>query len=129
MGGRTEFMLPTPQAALQLIKGGKLRALAVTSDKRIGVLPEVPTIDESGFKGFVAIDWKALVAPAGTPPAIVARLRTEVDKALKQQETIDRLTSEGSTAMLSPPEQIASFLKAEHARWGSIVREANVKPD
>jgi tripartite-type tricarboxylate transporter receptor subunit TctC len=129
IGGRTEFMLPTPQAALQLIKGGKLSALAVTSDKRIGVLSDVPTIDESGFKGFVAIDWKALVAPAGTPPAVVARLRTEVDKALKQKETIDRLTSEGSTAMSSPPEQIAAFLKAEHARWGSIVREANVKPD
>jgi tripartite-type tricarboxylate transporter receptor subunit TctC len=129
MGGRTEFMLPTPQAALQLVKGGKLRALAVTSTRRLPVLPDVPTIDESGYAGFVAIDWKALVAPAGTPPAIVGQLRAEVEKALAQKESLERLASEGSAPMAGTPEQTLAFLKSEHARWGGIVREANVKPD
>lgn len=117
------------KAALQLIKGGKLRALAVTSAKRISVLPDVPTIDESGYQGFVAIDWKALVAPAGTPPEVINRLRAEVDKALKQKETLDRLTADGSAPMQASIEQTVQFVKAEHARWGGIVREANVKPD
>ena len=129
MGGRTEFMLPTPQAALQLVKAGKLRALAVTSAKRMSSLPDVPTIDESGFKGFVAIDWKALVAPAGTPPDVIKRLRTEVDKAMQQKETIERMDADGSAPMLVPFAETAQFIKAEHARWGGIVREANVKPD
>jgi tripartite-type tricarboxylate transporter receptor subunit TctC len=129
MGGRTEFMLPSPPAALQLIKGGKLRALAVTSAKRMASLPDVPTIDESGYKGFAAIDWKGLVAPAGTPPAVIAQLRTEVEKALKQKETLERLAADGSAPMSATPEQTVAFIKAEHARWGAIVREASVKPD
>jgi tripartite-type tricarboxylate transporter receptor subunit TctC len=129
LGGRTEFMLPTPQAALQLIKGGKLRALAVTSSRRIPVLPEVPTIAESGYLDFVAIDWKLLVAPAGTPAGIVNRLHAEVDKALRQPATLERLLAEGSGPMQGSPPQIAQFINAEHARWGAAVREANVKLD
>jgi tripartite-type tricarboxylate transporter receptor subunit TctC len=129
MGGRTEFMLPTPQAALQLIKGGKLRALAVTASQRIPVLPEVPTIAESGYQDFVAIDWKLLVVPAGTPADIVSRLHAEVDKALQQPATLERLHAEGSGPMQGTLPQIAQFIKAEHARWGAVVREANVKLD
>ena len=129
MGGRTDFMLPTPQAALQLIKGGKLRALAVTSSKRVAALPDVPTIAESGYKDFVAIDWKVLVAPAGTPADIVNRLHAEVEKALQQPATLERLNAEGSGPMQGSLQQIAQFIKAEHARWGAVVREANVKLD
>lgn len=129
IGGRTDFMLPTPQAALPLIKGGKLRALAVTSSKRIAALPEVPTIAESGYRDFVAIDWKVLVAPAGTPADIVERLHTEVEKALQQPVTLERLHAEGSGAMQGTLPQTAQFIKAEHARWGAVVREASVKLD
>jgi tripartite-type tricarboxylate transporter receptor subunit TctC len=129
VGGRTDFMLPTPQAALPLIKGGKLRALAVTSSKRMPALPDVPTIAESGYKDFVAIDWKVLVAPAGTPADIVSRLHAEVEKALQQPATLERLQAEGSGPMQGTLPQIAQFIKAEHARWGTVVREANVKLD
>ena len=127
MGGQTDFMLPTPQAAIPLLKGGKLRALAVTSAKRLPVLPDVPTVAEAGYKDFEAIDWKVLVAPAGAPADIVKRWHDEVDKALQQPETLDRLHAEGSTPMRGSPAQIAQFLKAEYDRWGTVVRDAGVK--
>ena len=129
MGGRTDFMLPTPQAVLQLVKAGKLRALAVTSWQRIPVLPEVPSMAELGYRDFVAIDWKVLVAPAGTPADIVNRLHAEVEKALQQPVTLERLHAEGSAPMKGSVQEIAQFIKAEHARWGGVVRAANVKPD
>jgi tripartite-type tricarboxylate transporter receptor subunit TctC len=129
MGGQTDFMLPTPQAALPLIKGGKLRALAVTSAKRLPVLPDVPTVAESGYAGFEAVDWKVLVGPAKLPADITRRLHTEVDKALGKPDTMAKLLSEGSAPLNGTPEQLAAFLKAENARWGNVVREAAVKLD
>ena len=129
MGGQTDFMLPTPQAALPLIKGGRLRALAVTSARRLPVLPDVPTVAESGYPGFEAIDWKVLVGPAGLPADITRRLHGEVDKALGKPAAISTLLAEGSAPMNGTPEQLAAFLKAEHARWGAVVREAAVKLD
>jgi tripartite-type tricarboxylate transporter receptor subunit TctC len=124
IGGQTDFMFATPQAVLGLIKGGKLRALAVTSLKRLPVLPEVPTLDESGYKGFEASDWKAIVAPAGTPPAIVKQLNAAVDKALGSPATLGQLLAEGSAPMKGTPEQVAAYIKAEVARWGTAVRAA-----
>ncbi|MBX3643002.1 MAG: tripartite tricarboxylate transporter substrate binding protein [Rubrivivax sp.] len=129
MGGQTDFMLPTPQAALPLIKGGKLRALAVTSVKRLQVLPDVPTVAESGYPGFEAIDWKVLVGPPKLPADITRRLHDEVEKAMGKPATISALLAEGSAPMSGSPEQLAAFLKAEHARWGTVVREAAVKLD
>lgn len=129
MGGQTDFMLPTPQAALPLIKGGKLRALAVTSTKRLQVLPEVATVAESGYAGFEAIDWKVLVGPAKLPADITRRLHDEVEKAMSKPATIAALLAEGSAPMNGSPEQLAAFLKAEHARWGGVVRDAAVKLD
>lgn len=129
MGGQTDFMLPTPQAALPLIKGGKLRALAVTSAKRLQVLPDVPTVAESGYPGFEAIDWKVLVGPPKLPADITRRLHDEVEKAMGKPATISALSAEGSAPMSGSPEQLAAFLKAEHARWGTVVREAAVKLD
>lgn len=129
MGGQTDFMLPTPQAALPLIKGGKLRALAVTSAKRLQVLPEVPTVAESGYPGFEAIDWKVLVGPAKLPADITRRLHDEVEKAMSKPATIAALLAEGSAPMSGSSEQLAAFLKAEHARWGGVVRDAAVKLD
>ena len=129
MGGRTDFMLPTPQAALQLVKGGKLRALAVTSAQRMPALPEVPAIAESGYKDFIAIDWKGLVAPAGTPADIIERLHAEIEKALQQPVTLERMTADGSVPMRGSLTDIAQFMKTEHGRWGAVVRDANVKLD
>ena len=122
-------MMPTPQAALQLVKGGKLRALAVTSARRVDAMPDVPTIVESGYPDFIAIDWKALVAPAGTPTDIVERLHLEVERVLKQPATIEKMSAEGSLPMRGSLVEIERFVQAEHARWGSVVREAGVKLD
>jgi tripartite-type tricarboxylate transporter receptor subunit TctC len=129
MGGQTDFMLPTPQAALPLIQGGKLRALAVTSARRLPVLPTVPTVAESGYAGFEAVDWKVLVGPAKLPADVTRRVHDEVEKALGKPDTIARLIAEGSTPMSGTSEQLAAFLKTESARWGGVVRDAAVKLD
>jgi len=124
IGGQTDFMFATPQAVLGLIKGGKLRALAVTSLRRLPVLPEVPTLDEAGWRGFEAGDWKAIVAPAGTPPSVLRQIHAAVDKALGQPATLGQLLAEGSTPMKGSLEDVAAFVKAEHRRWGEAVRAA-----
>ena len=129
LGGQTDFFFATPQAAVPLFQSGKLRALAVSSAARIPVLPDVPTVAESGYKGFEAIDWKALVAPAGTPAEVVKRLHDEVEKALGKPDTIAKLMAEGSTPMAGTAQQVAQFLKTENERWGSAVREAGAKVD
>jgi len=89
----------------------------------------VPTVDESGYKGFEAIDWKGLVAPAGTSPEIVKRLNAAVDKALGQPDTLSRLLAEGSVPLGGSPEEFTRFLHAENVRWGDAVRRAGVKVD
>lgn len=128
LGGQTDYMFATPQGALAMVKGGKLRALAVTSAKRLPVMPDVPTVAES-YKGFEAVDWKALVAPAGTSPEIVKKLNAAVDKALAKPATISQLLAEGSTPVGGTPEQAAQYIKSEHARWGAAVRDAGVRPE
>jgi len=128
LGGQTDYMFATPQGALAMVKAGKLRALAVTSARRLPVMPEVPTVGES-FKGFEAVDWKALVVPAGTSADIVKKLNAAVDTALAKPATISQLLAEGSTPVGGSPEQAAQYVKAEHARWGAAVREAGVRPE
>jgi tripartite-type tricarboxylate transporter receptor subunit TctC len=127
MAGQTDFMFPSPQAALTLLKGGKIRILGITSAKRLPLLPDVPTIAESGYPGFEAIDWKALVVPAGTPAAVVKRLHAETDKALSKPELIGKLLAEGSRPMSATPEQAAAFFKLEKARWGKVIQDAQIK--
>jgi tripartite-type tricarboxylate transporter receptor subunit TctC len=129
IGGQTDYMFATPQSVAGMIKGGKLRALAVTSQKRLSFLPDVPTVAESGYKAFVAMDWKAIVAPAGTPADIVQRLNAEVTRALAQPALMATLEAEGSVPMTGTPEQAARFIKAEQDKWGSLIREAGIKPD
>ena len=124
IGGQTDFMFATPQAVLGLIKGGKLRVLGVTSLQRLPVLPDAPTLHESGYKGFEASDWKAIVAPAGTPAAVVKQINAAVDKALGSPATLGQLLADGSAPMQGTPEQVAAFIRAEHARWGTAVRAA-----
>lgn len=126
-GGQVDLYFGTPPSVLPLIGAGKLRALAVTSLERLPAVRDIPTVAESGYAGFEAEDWKALVAPAGTPDAIVQRLNAAVNAALKQPETLSRFAAEGSTAMGGSAEHFAGFLKTEYARWGQTVREAGAK--
>jgi len=129
IGGQTDIYFGTPPSVLPMVKGGKLRALAVTSLQRMPLLPQVPTIAESGYPGFVAEDWKALVAPAGTPPAVVLELNRAVNTALQHPELQARLKEEGSTARGGSAAELGAFMKAESARWGEAVRASGAKAD
>ncbi|AOY94375.1 LacI family transcriptional regulator [Cupriavidus sp. USMAA2-4] len=124
LGGQTDFYFATPPIALPMIKAGKLRALAVTSAKRSALLPAVPTVIESGYAGFQAEDWKAVVAPAGTPAEVIRRVNEQTNKALASPDTISKMRAEGSEPRGGTPAELAAFIKAEHARWGAIVRES-----
>ncbi|MEN7529595.1 tripartite tricarboxylate transporter substrate binding protein [Cupriavidus sp. DL-D2] len=129
MGGQTDFYFATPPIAMPMIKAGKLRALAVTSAKRVALLPNVPTVAEQGYAGFQAEDWKAVVAPAGTSPEVIARVNAEINKALKQRATIAKLHDEGSEPRGGTPAELAAFIKSENAHWGAIVKESGARVD
>ncbi|WP_051003559.1 tripartite tricarboxylate transporter substrate binding protein [Cupriavidus sp. BIS7] len=129
MGGQTDFYFATPPIAMPMLKAGKLRALGVTSVKRVALLPNVPTVAEQGYAGFQAEDWKALVAPAGTPADVIARLNAEVNKALKDADTVARLREEGSEPRGGSAADLGTFIKSEHTRWGTIVRDSGAHVD
>jgi len=130
MGGQVSLFFASAGAiASQLAAGGKVRGLAVTAAKRLANLPDIPTIAESGYPGFEATDWKGLVAPAGTPVGVVNRVNAEVVKILQSREALDRLATDGSEPIGGSPEYFASFLKAQDAKWGKIVRESGAKVD
>jgi tripartite-type tricarboxylate transporter receptor subunit TctC len=129
MGGSVDCFFGNTQAVGGLVTGGKLRALAVTSPKRLANFPDVPTIAELGYPGFEAATWSGLVAPAGTSKAVVDRLNAEVQKALGTAEMKQKLYEDGSTPLGGTPQQFADFIKSEHANWGSAVRDAGIKLD
>ncbi len=129
VSGQLDFVLTTPPGVMSLVKAGKLRALAVTSPKRLTALPSVPTVSESGFVGFVAEDWKALLAPAGTPPAILAAMNNALNEALRNTALVGKLESEGSIALGGSSAELAVLMKAETERWGDAVRASGAKAE
>jgi tripartite-type tricarboxylate transporter receptor subunit TctC len=116
--------LPT---AVPHLKAGKLRGLAVTSEKRVAALPDVPTVQESGFPGFEDYTWIGVLVPAGTPPIIVARLNGEVNAFLSQPEVRERLEALGFEPVGGTPASFAAYLQAEVAKWAKVVRETGAK--
>jgi tripartite-type tricarboxylate transporter receptor subunit TctC len=128
-GGQVDLSMSAPSLVAPLIQAGKLRALAVTSAQRLPILPDVPTVAESGYPGFEALDWKAVVAPAGTPADVIGALNAAVNKALKRRDVIDALKADGSTVAGGTPEQFGEFLKKEQKRWGETVRESGARVD
>jgi tripartite-type tricarboxylate transporter receptor subunit TctC len=129
LGGQTDYMFATPQAVLGMLQGGKLRALAVTSAKRVGALAAVPTVAEQGFTGFEAVDWKVIVAPAGTPADIVKRLNAATAKALTQPALLQKLADEASSPLSGNPQEVAAYIKSEQAEWGGLIRASGIKFD
>lgn len=129
ISGTVELYMSSVPTLLGHIKQGKVRALAVTSAKRVDDLPDVPTINESGYKGFDAVTWFGLLAPAGTPNDVIARLNAEFNKALQQPELAKRLGDEGADPAGGTPEQFADLIKAEIPRWGKVVKESGAKVD
>jgi tripartite-type tricarboxylate transporter receptor subunit TctC len=129
LGGQVQLMFDNLPPSLPQIKAGKLRALAVTSATRAPALPDVPTIAESGLPGFEASSWFGIVAPAGTPPAIIAKLNTEVAKWLASPEGKEKLVSIGANAGGGSPEDFARHIQAETAKWAKVVKESGAKVD
>jgi tripartite-type tricarboxylate transporter receptor subunit TctC len=116
-------------STLPLIKAGRLRPLAVTGAKRSSPVPDVPTIAESGFPGFEAVTWYAVVAPAGTPKKVVNRLNEEILRALVDAHVKERLASLGFEIVGSPPDVIAAYIKSEILKWARIVKASGAKVD
>jgi tripartite-type tricarboxylate transporter receptor subunit TctC len=129
LGGQTQATFTGATPLMPHIKQGKLRPLAVGSAKRIAALPDVPTVAEAGVPGFETSQWYGILAPAGTPDAIVRKLATEINRILRTPEVIERLASDGSIPQGSTPEEFAKFIAAERKRWGSVVKTANIKPE
>ncbi|QRI88569.1 tripartite tricarboxylate transporter substrate binding protein [Delftia lacustris] len=127
LGKQTHYMFGTPQAVYPLLKGGKLRALAVTSARRLPILPEVPTVAESGYAGFEAVDWKLIVAPKGTPAAIVQKMNIAVNAALQQPAVQQQLQAEGSTALGGSMQDAARYLLKEQTDWAALIRDARIR--
>jgi tripartite-type tricarboxylate transporter receptor subunit TctC len=129
MAGQVDMMFDTTVVAGPHIEGGKLRALAVTSAKRLPALPNVPTVAESGVPGYEVMSWQAIYAPAGTPAPIVQRLHDEVGKILQQPDMRERLAKLGMEPGAMTPAQLGEFQRAEIAKWAQVVKAANVKVD
>lgn len=128
-GGQIEMMFDNLPAALPLIKSGRIKALGVTTLKRSASAPEIPTFDELGMKGFESQGWFGLMAPAGTPPAILERINVEVNKMIANPEFRDRLVRAGADPVGGSIEDFRSLLAKETERWGRIIKSADVKID
>jgi tripartite-type tricarboxylate transporter receptor subunit TctC len=129
MGGRVTSMLLNFLSAKPQIDGGTLRALAMSSAKRSPFMPDLPTVSESGVPGFEAIQWFGLLAPAGTPKAIVDRLQAETARILETPVMKERLAVEGAEPVGNKPEEFAAVIKAEMAKWSEVAKAAGIKPE
>jgi tripartite-type tricarboxylate transporter receptor subunit TctC len=116
-------------ATLPFVQSGKLRALAVTSPKRIVAAPDVPTLNELGYTGIEASSWYGLFAPAGTPPAIVARINTEMVKLAQDPDYKQQLNKYGQEAMASTPDELKRYVKSEFDTWARVIKTANIKSE
>jgi tripartite-type tricarboxylate transporter receptor subunit TctC len=127
VAGQVQVVFSDPISALQLVKSGLLVALAVTSKDRSPVAPDVPTISESGYPGFDAVGWHGILAPAKTPPAIVAKLNTEIVQALKDPETKSLLESQAIQIIGNSPQEFASYIKQDIALWKEVAEQAKIE--
>lgn len=129
IAGRLTFTFGTVNVQLPQIKAGKIRALAVTSLARLEALPEIPTLAESGLPGFEYIGWLGIAAPAGTPEPIIERLQREIAAILQTDEARKYFASHGREPVASTPAAFAAFIRAEHAKWGLVIRDSNIKAE
>ncbi len=129
ISGRVQIMFPNIPVALPHIKSGRLRALAVSTSKRSALFPELPTIAESGLPGFEVLQWSGLMAPAGTPKAIVAKYQRDIAKTLKLPDVRQSLASQGFEAVGNTPAEFSAYIRAEISKWAKVIREAGIRAD
>lgn len=127
IGGQVPVLVDSVSSSTAHVKAGKLKALATTSPRRLSVLPDLPTVAESGYPGFQSTAWVGLLAPAGTPRPIIERLHTAVIEVMALPETRERMAAFGAEITTSTPEEFAAHIRSEMARLGKVVRDANIK--
>ena len=127
MGGQTQAMFPSLFAALPYITTNKMRALAVTGNKRNPVAPNIPTFKELGYEGFDGQQWYGLIGPAKLPEPIVTKLNTELNKILSSPEFFDKFSSEAFIPMPTTPQQFGTYMKDDIARWAKLVKDRNIE--
>ena len=126
IGGQIEIAFSSLPAAMSQIRTNRVRALAVTSARRSRLMPELPTIAEAGVPGYEATGWTGMLAPAGTPPAIVAQLNKEINAALKLPDVVAALAAQGAEPEASTPKEFDRYLREEVTKWTRVIREANI---
>ncbi len=129
IGGQVPVMFDTMLSAMPFVKSGKLKALAVTSPQRSPAAPDLPTIAESGLPGYEVFAWNGVVAPAGTPPAVIARLNDELKKAMQLPQVKEKFSLQGFAASWTTPEQMRGFIGGEVAKWGKTVKASGATLD
>jgi tripartite-type tricarboxylate transporter receptor subunit TctC len=130
LGGQLAFMFDTVLTSVPHIRGGKLRAFAVSSAKRAPSLPEVPTMQEAGFRGFDMSQWQGILAPAGTAPDVVKKLNAEIVKAMHAPDVHERIAVQGGNDIVTgTPEEFGALIRADLERYGRLIREAKIKAE
>jgi tripartite-type tricarboxylate transporter receptor subunit TctC len=127
MSGRVTMTLQNMGTILPVMRDGKLRGLAVTSLERVAVIPELPTLAESGFPGFEAVSWFGLLAPAATPAPIITKLHGDIANIAGQADMQERLAQLGLAAAVNSPDEFAAVIKADIAKWAKVIKDANIK--
>jgi tripartite-type tricarboxylate transporter receptor subunit TctC len=129
LGGQVDMSFPTLAAALPHVRSGRLRALAITDNRRSKLLPDVPTLDEAGVKGFYFVQWLALLAPAGTPPELVKRLNQALNAALGNKELLDKFDAQAMEPYVTTPEEAGKFLASEVQRYARVIKARGITAD
>jgi tripartite-type tricarboxylate transporter receptor subunit TctC len=129
IGGQIQLLFDAASGLINPGKTGQVRLIGVAAERRLPMLPEVPTFIEQGIAGFTGSTWAGLLAPARTPPAIIKRVSGEVSRIVQLDDVKSRLEGMGTLPAGSTPEEFAAFIDAETAKWGKVIREAKVKLD
>jgi len=129
MSGEASVMFMPTTNAVQLIQAGRLRGLAVTSRERVGALPQLPTVAESGLKGYESSQWYGVLAPAGTPPGVLEQLSLHIAKIMQAPEMKQRLSGQGLVAAGSSREEFAAHIRSERLKWAKIIKQSGAKVD
>jgi len=127
IGGQINLLFTGALGVFPHVQAGRLRALAVTSTKRLTSAPHLPTVAEAGVPGFEVVSWNGVLVPAGTPKAVVSRLNADIVKALKLPDVAERLNSQGLEIVASTPEEFGRFIAAEIAKWSKVVHAAGIR--
>ena len=127
VGGRIQVGFPTIVSSSVHVHAGRLRALAVTTPKRVAAAPDIPTFAEAGVKGVVVVNWYGLIAPRNTPKPVIDRLAKETSAAMHSADVIKRLAADGSEPVGSSPSEFAAHLRAEHEKWSRVIKQAGIR--